>query len=334
MTVALVVLNWNGKELLKRFLPEMLRYSKEATIYVIDNDSTDDSIDFLSTEFPEVNPIINTENLGYAGGYNAGLNGIKEELICLINNDIRVTKNWLPPIINFFKNNSNTGIVQPHILDEKDPSSFEYAGAAGGYIDRFGYPFCRGRIFDQIEQDQGQYDGNQNIFWASGACLFIRNALFQKLDGFDEDFFMHQEEIDLCWRANNAGSEVYCVGVSKVYHLGGASLPDSPLKVFYNYRNATYMLLKNVPTVQLPFILCCRLLLDGVAGIRFLLKGELRNCLSILKAHAHLYYNFFKMLRKRSGKKPKNSYYKLNSVVFQYFILKKSKFFNLRFSKS
>ena len=167
MTVALVVLNWNGKELLKRFLPEMLRYSKEATIYVIDNDSTDDSIDFLSTEFPEVNPIINTENLGYAGGYNAGLNGIKEELICLINNDIRVTKNWLPPIINFFKNNSNTGIVQPHILDEKDPSSFEYAGAAGGYIDRFGYPFCRGRIFDQIEQDQGQYDGNQNIFWAS-----------------------------------------------------------------------------------------------------------------------------------------------------------------------
>lgn len=334
MTVALVVLNWNGKELLKRFLPEMLRYSKEATIYVIDNDSTDDSIDFLSTEFPEVNPIINTENLGYAGGYNAGLNGIKEELICLINNDIRVTKNWLPPIINFFKNNSNTGIVQPHILDEKDPSLFEYAGAAGGYIDRFGYPFCRGRIFDQIEQDQGQYEGNQNIFWASGACFFIRNALFQKLDGFDEDFFMHQEEIDLCWRANNAGSEVYCVGVSKVYHLGGASLPDSPLKVFYNYRNATYMLLKNVPTVQLPFILCCRLLLDGVAGIRFLLKGELRNCLSILKAHAHLYYNFFKMLRKRSGKKPKNSYYKLNSVVFQYFILKKSKFFNLRFSKS
>ena len=145
---------------------------------------------------------------------------------------------------------------------------------------------------------------------------------------------MHQEEIDLCWRANNAGNEVYCVGDSKVYHLGGASLPDSPLKVFYNYRNATYMLLKNVPTVQLPFILCCRLLLDGVAGIRFLLKGELRNCLSILKAHAHMYYNFFKMLRKRSGKKPKNSYYKLNSVVFQYFILKKSKFFNLRFSKS
>jgi GT2 family glycosyltransferase len=334
MTVALVVLNWNGKELLKRFLPEMLRYSKEATIYVIDNDSTDDSIDFLSTEFPEVNPIINTENLGYAGGYNAGLKGIKEELICLINNDIRVTKNWLPPIINFFKNNSNTGIVQPHILDEKDPSLFEYAGAAGGYIDRFGYPFCRGRIFDQIEQDQGQYEGNQNIFWASGACLFIRNALFQKLDGFDEDFFMHQDEIDLCWRANNAGSEVYCVGDSKVYHLGGASLPDSPLKVFYNYRNATYMLLKNVPTVELPFILCSRLLLDGVAGVRFLVKGELRNCLSILKAHAHLYYNFFKMLRKRSGKKPKNSYYKLNSVVFQYFILKKSKFLNLRFSKS
>lgn len=269
MTVALVVLNWNGKELLKRFLPEMLRYSKEATIYVIDNDSTDDSIDFLSTEFPEVNSIINTENLGYAGGYNAGLKGIKEELICLINNDIRVTKNWLPPIINFFKNNSNTGIVQPHILDEKDPSLFEYAGAAGGYIDRFGYPFCRGRIFDQIEQDQGQYEGNQNIFWASGACLFIRNALFQKLDGFDEDFFMHQEEIDLCWRANNAGSEVYCVGDSKVYHLGGASLPNSPLKVFFNYRNATYMLLKNVPTVQLPLYFVAVYCWTGWQGFGF-----------------------------------------------------------------
>lgn len=334
MTVALVVLNWNGKELLKRFLPEMLRYSKEATVYVIDNDSADDSVGFLRTEFPEVNCFINTENLGYAGGYNAGIKEIKEELICLINNDVRVTKNWLPPIINFFKNNSNTGIVQPHILDENDPSLFEYAGAAGGYIDRFGYPFCRGRIFDQIEHDKGQYDGNQNIFWASGACLFIRNTLFRELDGFDVDFFMHQEEIDLCWRANNAGSEVYCVGESKVYHLGGASLPDSPLKVFYNFRNATYMLLKNVPTIQLPFILFIRLLLDGVAGIRFLLKGELQNCISILKAHAHMYFNFFKMLRKRSSKKSKNSYFMLNSIVFQYFILKKSKFFNLRFSKS
>ena len=334
MTVALVVLNWNGKEILKRFLPEMIQYSKEATIYVIDNNSTDDSIDFLTTEFPDVSRIINKENLGYAGGYNAGLKEIKEEIICLVNNDIRVTKNWLLPIINFFKNNSNTGIVQPHILDEKDPSLFEYAGAGGGYIDRLGYPFCRGRIFDQIEKDDGQYNGNQNVFWASGACLFIRNTLFQKLGGFDEDFFMHQEEIDLCWRANNLGSEVFCIGDSKVYHLGGTSLPESPLKVFYNYRNSTYMLLKNVPALQLPFILSSRLLLDGVAGIRFLLKGELRNCISILKAHAYMYFNFFKILGKRSSKKPQNSYYKLNSIVYQYFILKKTKFFNLTFSKS
>ena len=152
MTVALVVLNWNGKEILERFLPEMLQYSKEATIYVIDNNSLDDSIDLLATKFPDIKRIINKENLGYAGGYNAGLKNIKEDLICLINNDIRVTKNWLPPIINFFKNNSNTGIVQPHILDEKEPSLFEYAGAAGGYIDRFGYPFCRGRIFIKLNK--------------------------------------------------------------------------------------------------------------------------------------------------------------------------------------
>ena len=195
MTVALVVLNWNGKEILERFLPEMLQYSKEATIYVIDNNSSDDSIDLLATKFPDIKRIINKENLGYAGGYNAGLKNIKEDLICLINNDIRVTKNWLPPIINFFKNNSNTGIVQPHILDEKEPSLFEYAGAAGGYIDRFGYPFCRGRIFDQIEQDEGQYNENQNIFWASGACLFIRNTLFQELDGLMKIFLCIKKKL-------------------------------------------------------------------------------------------------------------------------------------------
>ena len=334
MTVAVVILNWNGKKMLQRFLPEIVLHSTEASIYVIDNNSSDDSIAFIKNEFPNVKRVVNPDNLGYAGGYNLGLKGIKEDILCLINNDVRVTKNWLPPIIDFFKSNPNTQAAQPHILDENQPTKFEYAGAAGGYIDRFGYPFCRGRIFDTLEEDKGQYDGNEAVFWASGACLFIRNKLFNELEGFDEDFFMHQEEIDLCWRIRNFGGTTYSIGGSKVYHLGGASLPNSPLKVFYNYRNSLYMLLKNIPSIQLPLIFIIRLLLDGIAGLRFLLKGEFKNCFNILKAHVNVYVNLFKIIKKRRKINSKNPYYSLNSIVFNYFILKKSKISEIRLSKS
>ncbi|MDB4643597.1 glycosyltransferase family 2 protein [Flavobacteriaceae bacterium] len=325
MKLALVLLNWNGVEMLKRFLPDLIEYSKEATIYVIDNNSTDNSVAHLKSNFPQINLIQNPSNLGYAGGYNKGLENIKEELLCLINNDIRVTENWLPPILKLFKSNPNIAAAQPHILDEKDHSKFEYAGAAGGYIDRFGYPFCRGRIFDHLEKDQGQFNGDESIFWASGACLFIRNELFKQANGFDEDFFMHQEEIDLCWRLKNRGYEIFSVGNSKVYHLGGASLPNSPRKVFYNYRNSLFMIIKNVPFITLPFIFFIRLILDGISGIRFLIKGEITNCMSIIKAHLLVYLNFYRMFKKRKRLHFKQNYYKTNSIVLKYFILNKNK---------
>ena len=328
MKVAVVLLNWNGKEMLQRFLPDIIQNSPEASVYVIDNDSSDDSIIFLKMVFPDIKIIINPKNLGYAGGYNLGLKRIKEDLLCLINNDVRVTNNWLPPIIDFFKNNPSTSAAQPHILDEKNPDKFEYSGAAGGYIDRFGYPFCRGRIFDSLEKDLGQYDDNKSIFWASGACFFVRNKVFKKLKGFDEDFFMYQEEIDLCWRIQNLENKRYSIGSSKVYHLGGASLPNSQLKIFYNYRNSLYMLIKNVPLIQLPIIIFIRMFLDGISGIRFLLKGEIRNFLQIVKAHIGVYGKLFKMLKKRSQLNYLNKYFNENSIVFKYFILKKKKFFH------
>tara|TARA_B100000767_G_scaffold275748_1_gene315017 strand:- start:7182 stop:8186 length:1005 start_codon:yes stop_codon:yes gene_type:complete len=334
MSIALVILNWNGKKLLQRFLPDLVRYSKEAKIYLIDNASEDDSISFVKKEFTEITIIQNNENLGYAGGYNTGLKEIDEDILCLINNDLRVSKNWLLPIIEIFEKNPDTAIAQPHILDEKDPSKFEYAGAAGGYVDRFGYPFCRGRIFHHLEKDLGQYDKNKTIFWASGACFFIRNKIFKSAKGFDEDFFMHQEEIDLCWRVYNQGKEIYSIGKSKVYHLGGGSLPDSPKKVFYNFRNSMYLILKNVPSIPLFFIFLARLFLDGIAGIHFLLKGEVKNFLSIIKAHFFIYLNIFKILRKRQEIVTDRPYFLTNSVVFQFFLKKKCKYSDLKFPES
>ena len=334
MSVAVVIINWNGKNLLQQFIPDLIRYSKEARIYLVDNGSDDDSVPFIKKKFSEINVILNQNNLGYAEGYNTGLQEINEDILCLINNDIRVSKNWLLPIINFFKQNPNTAIAQPHILDEKDPQRFEYAGAAGGYVDRLGYPFCRGRIFNHLEKDHGQYDKNKSILWASGACFFIRNEVFKSVGGFDKDFFMHQEEIDLCWRIYNQGKEIYSIGESKVYHLGGGSLPDSPKKVFYNFRNSMYTILKNVPLFPLLFIFIARLILDGIAGIRFLLKGETKNCLSIVKAHFFVYFNLIKMLQKRSELIVNRPYFSLNCIIFQFFILKKCKYSELKFPKS
>lgn len=334
MKVGVVILNWNGKELLSRFLSDLVKYSSKSTIYIIDNASDDDSITYIKDNFPSIKLIINPVNLGYAGGYNLGLKDVKEEIICLINNDVRVTKGWLDPIIDLFDSQSNVAIVQPHILDEKNPKQFEYAGAAGGYIDRFGYAFCRGRIFDKTELNEGQYDSATKIFWASGACFFIRKGVFESLNGFDESFFMHQEEIDLCWRAFNQNYECYCTSKSKVYHLGGATLPNSPLKVYYNFRNSLLMLTKNVPSLQLPFILFIRLLLDAIAGLNFLLNGKFLNFISIIKAHISFYINTFKTFKKREANKQTKPYFKVNSIVFQFFSLKREKFSEIKFYKS
>ncbi|HEU4495852.1 MAG TPA: glycosyltransferase family 2 protein, partial [Flavobacterium sp.] len=272
--IAVVILNWNGRRLLETFLPSVIRHSPEAAVYVADNASSDDSAAFLEKTFPSVKIIRNTANFGFAKGYNQALRFVEEEYYALVNSDIEVTENWLKPILSIFESQPQTAIIQPKILDYKDKEKFEYAGAAGGFIDKYGFPFCRGRIFQSIEKDENQYDDEIQIFWASGACFFIRKDVFRKLQGFDEDFFAHQEEIDLCWRAFNQNLEARYCGKSAVYHVGGATLKEgSAHKTFLNFRNSLWMMIKNVPKEKLLTTLFIRLFLDGQAGIQFLISG-------------------------------------------------------------
>jgi len=318
--IAVVILNWNGAQLLEQFLPSIIAYSEDATIYVADNASTDHSIEVIKTKFPTVKLIQNEDNYGFAKGYNAALQHIEEPYYALVNSDIEVTQGWLTPILSIFDNEPNIGIIQPKLLDYKNKAYFEYAGAAGGFIDKLGYPFCRGRIFDTIEKDEGQYDNEMEIFWASGACFFIRKEVYRVLNGFDSDFFAHQEEIDLCWRAFNLGYKAKYTHRSVVYHVGGATLNESnPRKTYLNFRNSLLMLTKNLPDKQLFPLLFLRLCLDGLAGIQFIFKGKWTHCLAIIKAHFHFYNLINKTLKKR-GASQSTKYYKIKSIVFTYFV--------------
>ncbi|WP_104736038.1 glycosyltransferase family 2 protein [Hanstruepera ponticola] len=326
MKIAVVILNWNGKKLLEQFLPSVISNSEGADVYVADNASTDDSVSFLKNNFPSVTIIQNSENGGYAKGYNEALKSIEADIFCLLNSDIEVTKNWLAPIQDTFKNLEDTAIIQPKILDYKNKTYFEYAGAAGGFIDKFGYPYCRGRIFNTVEKDKGQYNDEQNIFWASGACLFIRKPVFDKLGGFDESFFAHMEEIDLCWRAFNMGYKTQYIGLSKVYHVGGATLQNTnPKKTYLNFRNSLFTLVKNAPG-NLFILIVTRLLLDGLAGIKFLFEFKFNHLFAILKAHISFYLNFYKYLKKRKSSPKCPQYYKTTSIVWDYYI-KNNKYF-------
>jgi GT2 family glycosyltransferase len=322
MKVAVVVLNWNGKRLLEQFLPSVVQYSKEATVYLADNASTDDSVAFVKEQFPEVAVVINATNTGYAGGYNEALQHIEADVYALVNSDIEVTENWLQPIIKTFQEEPTTAIIQPKILDYKNKAYFEYAGAAGGFIDQYGYPFCRGRIFDTLEKDLGQYDSNQEIFWASGACFFIRSSVYKELKGFDTSFFAHQEEIDLCWRAINKGHTIKYLFESKVYHVGGATLQQgNPKKTELNFRNSLLMLIKNLPKKVLFRVLFIRMVLDGIAGMKFLLEGQPKHLLAVLKAH----FSFYQMLAinyKKRGTYQDSKYYYSKNIVYNYFVKK------------
>ena len=270
MKIAVVILNWNGEKLLEQFLPSIVQYSPQADIYVADNASTDDSVSYLKAFFPTVKIIQNDSNLGFAEGYNEALKEVDAEIYALVNSDIEVTENWLKPIVETFENEPKTAIIQPKILDFKRKEYFEYAGAAGGFLDKYGYPYCRGRVFETLEKDNGQYDDNCEIFWASGACFFIRSSVYKELEGFDANFFAHQEEIDLCWRAFNKGYMIKYNSQSVVYHVGGATLQQgNPKKTFLNFRNSLLMLLKNLPKKQLISVIFIRLLLDGVAGVQW-----------------------------------------------------------------
>ncbi len=328
MNIAVVILNWNGRFLLEKFLPSVIKYSDGATLYIADNASTDNSISYLKTNFPEIRIIQNTVNGGYAKGYNDALSKINADIYCLLNSDIEVTKDWLIPIIEIFKISEKVAAVQPKILDYKKKTYFEYAGAGGGFIDKLGYPYCRGRVFDTLEEDKGQYDDNTSIFWASGACLFIRKSIFEEAGKFDEDFFAHQEEIDLCWRIQNLNYDIKYTGKSVVYHLGGATLNTmNPKKTFLNFRNTLYTLIKNVSGRIVWILIFIRLLLDAVAGIQFLIKGKFSHCIAIIKAHFSFYYNLPIIFKKRKNIATKKKYYVIISVVWLYFITQR-KYYN------
>jgi GT2 family glycosyltransferase len=324
--LAIVLLNYNGIALLKQFLSKVLDYSPEATVSIIDNNSTDGSVDWLTENYPSLQCVELDKNLGYAGGYNEGLKQIKAKIYCLLNTDVLVTPDWLPPILNHFKTNPKTAVIQPHILDYKKPSHFEYAGAAGGYLDANGIPFCRGRIFSNLEEDLGQYDIQAEIFWASGACFFIRSKQFWELKGFDTDFFAHQEEIDLCWRMHNYGFKTMAIGSSKVYHIGGATLSASPKKVFLNHRNSLFMLIKNLPEKDLYKRLFIRLLLDGLAGVYYVFSLNFSSVWAIIRAHFSFYLFYRSMIDKRTLSNKSANYYHIKNIVVKYFFQKKLNF--------
>ncbi len=326
MRIAVVILNWNGKKLLEQFLPSIIEHSQDASIYVADNASTDNSISFLKSTYPSVKIIQNSENGGYAKGYNDALKQVKEDVFCLVNSDIEVTKNWLSPILQTFNSDSNIAIIQPKILDFKNKSYFEYAGAAGGFIDKYGYPYCRGRIFNTVEKDNGQYDDISDIFWSSGACLFIRKRVFEELNGMDEAYFAHMEEIDLCWRAKNLDYEVKYVGSSTVYHIGGATLKNTnPKKTYLNFRNSLYNIVKNAQG-NLFILVFVRLILDGIAGIKFIFEFKFAHFISIISAHFSFYKHLSTLLKQRKTLTQSKNYYYLNSIVWSYFIRKKRAF--------
>tara|TARA_B100000787_G_scaffold30665_2_gene20556 strand:- start:14616 stop:15614 length:999 start_codon:yes stop_codon:yes gene_type:complete len=332
LKTAIVILNWNGKKLLEQFLPSIVNFSSElADIYVADNASSDSSIAYVREYFPAVHILENTTNGGYAKGYNDALNSIDADIYCLINSDIEVTDNWIPPILDIFKKEENTAIIQPKILDFKNKKTFEYAGAGGGFIDLYGYPYCRGRVFNNLEQDSKQFDDITEIFWASGACFFIRSKVYHQLNGFDEDYFAHQEEVDLCWRAQNEGFVVKYNGNSTVYHVGGATLQETnPQKTFLNFRNSLLNVIKNVPKQWFLFVVVSRLILDGVAGCKFLFEFRPIHTWAIIKAHFSVYKNFYKFLQKRKKLQKKYEYNLHTSIVWQYFILRRRKFKNLQ----
>lgn len=320
MNIAVVILNWNGKALLEQFLPTVIKHSKAATVYVADNASTDHSIAFVTKTFPSVTIIKNTTNGGYAKGYNEALQHINADVFCLVNSDIEVTKNWLTPVIDTFKNEPNTSIIQPKILDFKDKTKFEYAGAAGGFIDKYGYPYCRGRLFSTIEKDENQYNTNSEIFWASGACFFIRSTVFKTLKGFDESFFAHMEEIDLCWRAHNMGYISKYVANSTVYHVGGATLNASnPKKTYLNFRNSLITLTKNAGG-NLFILVFTRLVLDGLAAVKFILEFKFAHVFAILKSHLSFYTHLPKALKARQTLTQKTNYYQTKSIVWSYYL--------------
>lgn len=333
--VAIIILNWNGLDLLREYLPNIIQHSKGAEIIIADNGSTDDSLSFLNDNYPEIRIIDNKENLGFAGGYNKALSQVESEFYIVLNSDIKVGPNWISPIIELMDSNSEIAIAQPKILSLLEPNKFEYAGASGGFIDYLGYPFCRGRLFETLEEDLSQYDDPRECFWATGAAMFIRSKVFHKLGGFDAEFFAHQEEIDLCWRAHNRGYKVYVCPSSKVYHLGGGTLnKTSPLKTYLNFRNNHYLLYKNHPVKTYKKIYRKRLILDIIASFTFLLKGNYKEFKAVYSALRDFRKNRDKLFKERNTQNIEAPNIYPKSLLFDYHFLRNKTFDKLRSSKA
>ena len=283
--VAIVILNWNGVKMLTRFLPTVLDYSRnEAVVYVADNASTDNSVEVLKKHFPEVRLVQLDKNWGFAEGYNKAFEQIEAEYYVLLNSDVEVTHHWLTPLIEFMDNRPDVAACQPKLLSESDHDAFEYAGACGGFVDRYGYPFCRGRVFDTVENDDGQYDYAAEVLWATGACMMVRAADYKAAGGFDARFFAHNEEIDLCWRLRLMGRKIFCIPDSAVYHIGGGTLPkNNPMKTYLNFRNNLTMLYKNLSDGELHHVMRVRAVLDYVAALQALLSGRTGDFKAILR---------------------------------------------------
>ena len=318
--VAVVILNYNGEKFLRDFLGNVVQNSPEADIYIIDNASVDGSLTFVSDNFSDVKIIRLKENLGFAGGYNQGLKDVPNPYFLLLNSDVEVTPGWLVPLISRIKSEDKVAAVQPKILDYYKKDTFEYAGAAGGFLDIFGYAFCRGRVFETLEKDLGQYEDATEIFWATGACFLVKSDVFMSFGGFDGRFFEHMEEIDICWRINNAGLKIFYEPKSAVFHVGGGTLHKSnPFKTFLNYRNNLAMMFKNLPGKYLFPIIIFRMILDGISALKFLKEGSFKDIWAIIRAHFAFYSWIPYLLKNRS--KTFFAYPSLlkKSVVFEYF---------------
>lgn len=334
--VAIVILNWNGAKMLTRFLPNVLDYSrKDATVYVADNASTDNSVELLKQHFPEVRLILLDKNWGFAEGYNKALDLIDAEYYVLLNSDVEVSHHWLSPLVEFMDNHPEAAACQPKLLSEKDRDSFEYAGACGGFLDKYGYPFCRGRIFDTVERDDGQYDYDVEVLWATGACFMIRASDFKLSGGFDARFFAHNEEIDLCWRLRLMGRKIFCIPDSFVFHVGGGTLPkNNPMKTYLNFRNNLLMLYKNLPENELHKVMRARMFLDYVAAFKSLVTGCFGDFKAIVKARKTFrkwlpdYVSVRKQIQQIRKENDIAGIYNI-SVLWQYYVKGHKKFSDL-----
>lgn len=335
LKTAIVILNWNGISLLREFIPILKKYTAgKARLIVGDNASSDGSVVWLRETHPDVEILTNPVNEGFAKGYNSILSRVDAEYFVLLNSDVEVTEGWLAPMESFLDTHPEVAICQPKLLDYRTRQKFEYAGAAGGFIDRYGYPFCRGRLFAHLETDHGQYNEAVPVFWASGACMMIRSSIFKQIKGFDPAFFAHMEEIDLCWRVRNAGHEIFSIPQSAVYHIGGGTLPkNNPNKTLLNFRNNLSMLYKNLPSNRLFTVIFSRLILDGIAALRFLSEGHVRDAAAVFEAHVQFYQRVLNGTFHRDKTMPHKDHVTIfpQLIVWEYFVRGKRKFSDLDF---